>query len=187
MCDDADRIAYTNRAYGSLLVATLRALTKMEGLDATHYPSLEAFLEGATEWGIRMENLGDVGSPYYTVCQGIGERLFESKSKETLALEKARVEEYIKTFDKKEQKDMRAMVKEAAEEKKGQAPWWEGGDEHLKDADLSYTRVWKEYKGYLGGVDDEPLRGPPYWDISDWSEAEKKPFLFDNEERFDIL
>ena len=181
MCDDADRIAHTNKVYGAFLVATLRALSKIGGLDVTHYPSLETFLQSATEWGIRMETMGDVGSPYYTVCQGIGERLFKEKSKETIALEKARAEEYINTFDSEEQKDMREMVKEAEREKKRQASWWKDGEEDFKDPDFSYTRVWKEYKSYLAGVPDGPLRGPPYWDISDWSESEKRAFSLDNQ------
>ena len=98
-----------------------------------------------------------------------------------IALEKARVEEYINTFDSEEQKDMREMVKEAEREKKRQAPWWKDGEEDFKDPDFSYTRVWKEYKGYLTGVPDGPLRGPPYWDISDWSESEKRAFSLDNQ------
>ena len=49
-----------------------------------------------------------------------------------------------------------------------------------KDDDYAMSRVWKEYKEYLANTPTMPLRGPMNWDISEWTEEEKKEFSFDN-------
>lgn len=178
-CNDGERTELTNKAYGACLVATLRGLTKADRLDTTNFPSLETILWTAAEWGDAMEGMS-AGSPYYVVCKGIGERLFKDKSDATIALEKARVEEWISGLDKKNQAAVRAQMKEEEEEEA--APWYEGGNEDDIDEDYAITRVWKEYKEHLASCPTKPLRGPAKWDISKWSTAEKRQFSFDNED-----
>jgi len=182
VCDDGERVAHTNIAYGACLIATLRGLKKDGHLDSTNFPALETLLRNAVEWGEAMKSMG-CDSPYYVVCKGIGKRLFGDKSDESVALEKARVEEWVAGLDKEEQKAVRAGMREDEEEAaegRVNKPWYAGGDEDDKDPDYALSRVWKEYKDYLVGCPTVPVRGPIEWDISKWSPAERKDFSFDN-------
>lgn len=167
----------TNKAYGALLVNVLRAVKKEGHLDATHFPSLETFLKSATDLGDSMSHQS-YESAYECVCKAIGRRLFEGKTTEQKQLEKVRVEEWLKTVDKEEQGN---DDDEDDEDDDDDKEWFSGAklkDEELKDPDFALSRVWKEYKEYLKFVPTLPLRGPPEWDITSWTDAQKRPFLF---------
>jgi len=186
VCDDGERTVLTNKVYGACIVATMRGLKKDGRLDTTNFPALETLLKNAAEWGEAMKGMG-CDSPYYIVCKGIGKRLFKDKSDETVALEKARVEEWLASLSTKEQESLRAQMKEDADAEAAEGhiekPWYTGArdrDEDDKDDDYAMSRVWKEYKEYLANTPTMPLRGPMNWDISEWTEEEKKEFSFDN-------
>jgi hypothetical protein len=185
VCDDGERVELTDKLYGASLVTTLRALDKEGRLDATSFPTLETLLISAAEWGSAME-----GSTYHLVCKAIGRRLFKDKSPEVVAMEKARLQEWIASLGKAVQAHVRAALKEneeeaveAAAEGHVEKAWYAGGkasDEHDKDPDYTLSRVWREYREFLFTVPTKPLRGPPNWDISKWSEAQRQPFKFGN-------
>lgn len=172
--------------YGASLVTVLRALKKENRLDIEHFPGLETFLEAGAAWGAVMNGLGT--GHYHRVLSGIGKRLFKDKSAEIIALEKARVEEWILTLPA----DAQAEIKETRargpgddeedEDEGNGEPWFEveGADENYNNRDFTLSRVWKEYKGYLQTCPTKPLRGPPEWDLSKWSEADRAPFSFGN-------
>jgi hypothetical protein len=70
---------------------------------------------------------GMSGSPNYDlVCKAIGRRLFKNKSEEYIAVEKARMEEWIKELEAESQAEVREDMKkmEKEDEKK---PWYAGG------------------------------------------------------------
>lgn len=180
VCDDGERVEMTNKVYGALLVNILRGLKKEDRLDASHFPCLESLLRGAADWGDSMRSQG-CDSDYDRVCKAIGYRLFGDRTEADIALEKARVEEWISSMSADWQENIRArMADEYGEEPEGD--WFKGGkrmDEDQKDDDFVLSRVWKEYKEYLSSVPTKPLRGPPNWDLSKWSAAQKKQFSFD--------
>ncbi|KAJ3531510.1 hypothetical protein NM688_g7564 [Phlebia brevispora] len=184
MIDDGEQTELTDRVYGASLVTVLRALKKENRLSPEHFPSLETILKLATEWSKGMPQSLD----YHTVLQGIGKRLFKDKSAETLALEKARVEEWIDGLPKEDRKRVREMIKEQKEEdkelygKNKKKEWWDNDRawEDDDDTDLTLSRVWKDYKAHLREYPNVPMRGPMVWDINDWTEVEKAPFLFSN-------
>ncbi|TCD69881.1 hypothetical protein EIP91_005958 [Steccherinum ochraceum] len=186
MADDGERIELTDKVYGASLVTVLRALKKEDRLDLQHFPSLETFLMAGSSWGISMTGV-DMGE-YYKVLNGIGQRLCNAQDKtpESIALRKAQVEEWILTLPKKEQDDYKEMCKkgkdgmdEDDEEDDGKE-WYErqGADEDYKSSDFTLSRVWKEYKAYLQESPTKPLRGPPEWDLSKWSAAQRAQFSF---------
>jgi hypothetical protein len=184
VCNDGERTELTNKAYGACIVATMRGLKKDGRLDTTNFPALETLLRNTTEWGEAMKGMG-CDSPYYNVCKGIGKRLFKDKSDETVALEKARLEEWIAGLDEGEQATVRAGMKEEEEAAEGhvEKPWYaDACDWYENDRDENFvmTRVWKEYKDYLRDCPTAPLRGPMEWDITEWTEEEKKEFSFDS-------
>lgn len=186
-CDDGERTQLTNKAYGSLLVTVLRALKKADRLDVANFPSLEYILRNAAEWGDDMKSMA-CPSNYNRVCQAIGWRLFNGKFEENTALEKARFEEWKKRLDPKELKEMEARGGDEDEdedddddEDNSKKPWYLKGareDEDAKHKDLVLSRIWKEYKDLLRESPTVPMRGPPIWDLTEWSHEEKKPFLF---------
>ncbi|KDQ64402.1 hypothetical protein JAAARDRAFT_683621 [Jaapia argillacea MUCL 33604] len=160
----------------------LEALTVFMNLESS-WP--DTILKLAAEWGHAMASMS-CDSPYYFVCKGIGKRLFKGKSDEVKALEESRLEEWIQSLDAKNQKAVREAIKEDEEEDaelaaegKPTKTWYSGKADEEDDDDYRLTRIWKEYKDYLSGVPTKPLRGPPKWDISKWSQAEKAAFSLD--------
>jgi hypothetical protein len=179
--DDGEHANFVNQVYGASLVTTLRALKEEGRLDATHFPTLETLLRKATEWASSASLDGDYGK----VCKAIGKRLFGKKSPETIQLEKARLEEWIASLDKGDQAAVKRHIEEAEEDETEKVDWFKGAQavqEDADDDDFILSRVWKEYKQCLSSVPNKPLRGPPVWDLSRWSEADKRPFHFDNME-----
>ncbi|THV08324.1 hypothetical protein K435DRAFT_7585 [Dendrothele bispora CBS 962.96] len=185
-CDDGELVRMTNKAYGSLIVGLIRGLKKEDLLDSAHFSSLECFLAAVTELWEFMNGQG-CESAYGVVCKAVGKRLFKDKSEEQKALEIAWVQEWqnSRNVDKPEddEEQQEEEEDEDEEDKGGNKPWFRGGkeaEEDLKDRDFSRERVWKEYRGYLNETPNFPLRGPPCWDISEWTEEEKRPFLLSN-------
>jgi hypothetical protein len=175
-CDDGEGVEVTNKLYGAAVVTLLRALEKENRLNATHFPTLEYFLKQVTEWCKEMEKMS--GSPDYgRVCKAIGRRLFEDKPEAYVAMEEARLEEWIKGLEAED----RAEVEEGMKVKENEA-WYAGGkssDEQDKNPDFVLSRVWKEYKEHLATIPKGPMRGPGTWDISKWTTAQKKEFQFE--------
>ncbi|RDB19905.1 hypothetical protein Hypma_012756 [Hypsizygus marmoreus] len=181
MCDDGDRTKITNSAYGALVVALLRGLEKGGRLDTASFPALERFLKNVAEWGDAMNQMS-CEADYSAFCKAIGKKLFKDKSADDIATEKARVEEWIKSLDKEDQALVRRRIKEKAEEDAADGddndkPWFDGGST-TPSSNLALSRIWKEYKQYLSDCPTLPLRGPDSWDISEWTDEEKKEFMF---------
>jgi hypothetical protein len=182
VCDDGEGVNVTNKLYGAAVVTLLRALDKGNRLDATHFPTLEYFLRKVAEWCDEMEKMS--GSPDYgLVCKAIGRRLFKDKSDAYVAMEKARLEEWINGLEGEDRAEIEEDLKgEESEAKK--EPWYADGkssDEQDKNQDFVLSRVWKEYKEHLATIPKGPMRGPGTWDISKWTAAQKKEFEFDGQ------
>lgn len=180
MVHDGKRVELTDKVFGASLVTVLRALKAENRLDVEHFPSLETLLQTASEWGIAMH--GMCMGEYYKVLNGIGGRLFKDKSQETVELEKARVAEWISTLppEEEEEKETSGGDEDQGDEGENSVPWFEakGADEAYSSRDFTLSRVWKEYKAYLRECPTVPLRGPPYWDISSWTDEERAEFTF---------
>lgn len=185
-CDDGERVEVTNKVYGASAVTVLRGLHKAGRLNPAEFPSLENLLKTIASFGETMESCG-CDSDYAKLARAIARRLFKDKTEADLALEKARLNEWVESVEDKEEKDeIEAELKEKEEEDDDGSgkPWFKKGkicDEDEKDPDWVLTRVWKEYKSHLSSVPSGPMRGPGSWDISKWSAAQKKPFEFDND------
>lgn len=186
----------------------MQKLKEDNKLNVETFPNLETVLKEATEWGQTWEDC--IYSKYQVVCRGIGKRLFENKSPETLAQEKAMAQEWIDGLDKEEQEKIKRKLKQDDEDEddedneddededededgedegnekgkkdKKETPWFDKGEanENLKDRNFIFSRVWKEYTAYLNEVPLVPSKGPPVWDLTKWTEEEKAPFLFSN-------
>lgn len=52
---------------------------------------------------------------------------------------------------------------------------------HWQAGDLNYTTCWKAYKKHAAGVPNVPMRGPPKWDLTKWTKAEKSQFSLDGD------
>ncbi|KAH8094884.1 hypothetical protein BXZ70DRAFT_342219 [Cristinia sonorae] len=186
MIDDGERVELTDKVFGASFVTIVRALKNENRLDVEHFPSLETVLGTTSAWGLAMTGFGGMGK-YYKVANGIGRRLFKDKSPETIALEKARVEEWLLTLPAEEQEEIKKMREEAEEDEdeedeEDDGEWFEekGYDEDYDHRNFVLSKVWKEYKGHLQTCPTKPLRGPPEWDISKWSAAQRAQFSFDN-------
>ncbi|KAI5891236.1 uncharacterized protein SCHCODRAFT_02628501 [Schizophyllum commune H4-8] len=204
MADDGERVDLTAKAYGACLVTVLRALKKNGQLNTDAYPALGYLLKNAAALGECVQGI-NAGSDFASVCKGIGKRLFKDQSVEEMkALHLARQKEWFEGLEGEERKTMEEVMNESDDDedeeedddededmeeggaedqgKKEGKPWWSGGREGAedeKDADFVLSRVWKEYKDYLSDVPTKPLRGPPQWDLTKWSKADKARFSFD--------
>jgi len=185
-CDDGERVQVTNKVYGASAVTVLRGLHKAGRLNPAEFPSLENLLKTIASFGETMESCS-CSSHYAKLARAIARRLFKDKTEADLALEKARLNEWVESFeDKKERDEIKADLKEKEEEDDdgSEKSWFKKGkicDEDEKDPDWVLSRVWKEYKSHLSSVPSGPMRGPGSWDINKWSAAQKKPFEFGND------
>lgn len=175
VCDDHKRVELTNTAYGVLVVTLLQSLEAEGRLNTAHFPGLESFLRNVACWGEQMSRTCS-HSNYDSVCKTYGSKLFKDKSKADVALEQARVDEWINGLDVGDQKEVRERRKREAQEKQSLGPWFN----HARNvsSDFLLSRTWKAYKKYLQEVPKKPIRGPE-WDISKWSAEAKKEFVFD--------
>ncbi|KAK7470406.1 hypothetical protein VKT23_001832 [Stygiomarasmius scandens] len=175
-CDDGELVDLANKAYGSLIVGLIRGLKKDRRLDVSRFPSLECFLASVTRFCEFMKGQG-CESDYDRVCKAVGKRLFKNKSKHRQALESSWARNWWNNCDE----DVIERLDDEDKDNNDGKPWYYGGtyvDEDLKDPDFSRERVWKEYKDHLRGSLNCPCYGPPYWDLTRWSEDDKRPFLY---------
>jgi hypothetical protein len=180
-CDDGGRIEITNKAYGAAVVSLLRGIGKAGRLNSAQFPSLEDFLRRAAEWGKDMKDMSS-GTDYDLFCKAVGKRLFENKTPDHLALDKARLVEFGKSLPEDQAIEVKNRIKKLEKEFNEKKPWFMGArssDEHDDNPDFVLSRVWREYKGYLQGVPKKPLRGGPGWDITKWPDTTKVQFVFD--------
>ncbi|KAI0346828.1 hypothetical protein BDW22DRAFT_1424941 [Trametopsis cervina] len=182
MANDGDRVLLTDELMGASLVKVLRGLEKDGNLNIDNFPNLETILKLATKWGDSR-----VEAEYPIVLRGVAKRLFHGKPPELIAREKDMLKEWIATLDEEEQQEVNeAMSEEAQADEEGEGEgaerWFDEryADEYMDDRSFKLSRVWKEYTTYLQEVPTMPLRGPPIWDLTQWTEEEKAPFLFSN-------
>jgi hypothetical protein len=175
----------TNKAYGAILVTTLRALNKEGMLNTASYPALETLLAAAADVGDAANSMG-CDCDYAEVCKAIGWRLFRNKSAEEKALEDARVEEWkagldekaLKAFERKDDDD-----EDKDDDDDNENPWWKDGknfNENVRNTDFTLSRIWPEYREIVRESPSMPMMGGHDWDISKWTKAERAPFEFAN-------
>jgi hypothetical protein len=194
--DDGDRVAATCKAVGALVLHVLAEAKKAGELDPTRRADLETLLREAAEWDDLMGGIRS-GAGYADICRAIALRLFGSRTPaERRALERARVEEWVAHMEPEDRKDYleakkRREADEAEEEeeedkdkdKDKDEEWFKGGagvDESKKPRGMALVTVWQMYRSRVNAAPNCPMRGPPEWDISEWTENDRKEFLFDN-------
>ncbi|KAG6821526.1 hypothetical protein H0H93_000035 [Arthromyces matolae] len=186
MCDDGKRTKKTDKAYGALVVATLRGLEEEGKLDLQHLPNLESFLKVTVRWADQMRGQSCPAS-YGPYCKRLGAEIVKNKTSEYIEQERAWLTEWIAELEAEDQAEVREEMKEQEEEraadKKAPKPWYANAG-NVDEDNLVLSRVWKDYKAYLATVPKGPMRGPS-WDISKWPASLKQEFSFDNEEDFD--
>ena len=162
----------------------MRALKAANQLDATCFPSLEGFLKSVVDF---TETIGeDFDCPEYGyLSRAIARRLFKDKSEADFKLEMDRLNEWVAGLEEGEEKDVfgeavkELAAKRATEASKGKQVkhWFSEGevcDEDVKNTDFTLSRIWKEYKSHT-----KDISGRNEWDLTKWSEAERKACSFD--------
>ncbi|KDR83899.1 hypothetical protein GALMADRAFT_86570 [Galerina marginata CBS 339.88] len=181
-CDDGDRVDITNRTIGVCAIAVLCGLDDNDLLHSVHFPSLENLLK-------RLVSLSEgMDCQYGLPCKAIARRVFQDKSEAEMSLDITRLNEWAIGLEADEKEKAKAQIEKMIEEKAAAAargkrvkPWYAKGDvcdENDSDPDFKLSRVWKDYKECLSGVPRLPMRGPPKWDLSKWSAAERRAFEF---------
>lgn len=184
-CDDGELVKVAHKAFGALFATLIQSIKKDDELDVEHYPNLETILHYAADWDDFMEGI-ECEAGYGKICKAIGRRLFANKSEEVRELEKKRVQEWMdklpvdirEDYVKSKGQDEEDNANDGEDRKDGE--WFEDGlsvDEDKKIKALARTRTGKKYKDYLGGGRLMPFRGPPKWDLTTWTNKEKKKFF----------
>lgn len=130
------------------------------------------------------EAFTDFEGDYGLVSKAIARRIFKDSSEADRKIEIERLKEWAASIDDKEMKKVvLSDIKELSKRKPGnkKAEWYATGavgDEDDNSSDFKFTGVWKRYRDYLAECPRYPLRGPPEWDLTEWSDEEKKPFSF---------
>ncbi|GJE90088.1 hypothetical protein PsYK624_062110 [Phanerochaete sordida] len=196
--DDGERVEATEQAFGVVLVATLRGLEASSMLNEATIPILERTLEHLAAWPL------EESSAYVRVLKGYGKKLFGTRTaeerKQISAARSAAYDEFVRKLSPEEREqrgdDLSGAREEDEEEDededededmeedgvaKADRPWFgkaKAKDADLKDNELRLPSVWKEYMAIWRRSPHLPLRGPPEWDLTKWSAAEKRPFAF---------
>lgn len=129
-------------------------------------------------------------------------RLFSNKSDALIKREKERAEAWVKGLDRPNQRALARKImglppvdgeeagaddEDEDEDKDDGKPWWHGANaaqENYDDPTFDLAKVRKTYQSYLQKVPTKPLRGPPQWDLTKWTKAQKAQFSLDGEEYF---
>jgi hypothetical protein len=175
MVDDGERVELTEQIYFACAIKVLESLKEQNALDMDHIPNLQSLLRLLHE-----THMPDTIPPRY--FQQLARRLFDHQWLELEELKIARVEAWTLELEEEDRGEVKRMMEEEEEENGPDYRWYlDDEDEGEEDGrEVKLTPAWKEYKGYLRGVPTRPLRGPPNWDISKWSDAQKAPFLLKN-------
>ncbi|KAI0650822.1 hypothetical protein C8Q79DRAFT_945241 [Trametes meyenii] len=198
--DDGERAEATVKAYGALLVTTIQGLEKDDVLNEVDIPNLEEALQS---FASDFESGSDAEEPYNRLVRAYGRKLFGDRTDdERKKIWRSRWEAYVAFVkalpDEEREKRGERVPKEGGEKDQDEdgedededdgdedddETWF--GDVSVKDAqkthrDFAVSRTWKEYKDALAGAPNVPLQGPPTWDLTEWTDEEKKPFLFAN-------
>ncbi|KAJ7590622.1 hypothetical protein C8J56DRAFT_538313 [Mycena floridula] len=182
-CDDGERVLAMNEAYGAVVVAILRALHKQKRLTPAEFPSLEHLLRNIADLGKDAIEYG-CDANYHLVCRAIGWRLFSNKAKEIEELEKARAAEWLNSLPEEDQEYLKAGMDEEQDDEEAKKSWFQSGeheDENERHSDLSLTRVWKEYRD-LAREETSIFQPAFIWDLTEWTDEEKKPYLYSADE-----
>ncbi|KAF9478169.1 hypothetical protein BDN70DRAFT_65393 [Pholiota conissans] len=183
-CDDGDRVRVTRKAIGAAALTALQGLQGMPDFRVISHPSLESLLKNIVQL---CEDGEMIKNKYAPLFIGMARRLFSEKTEADFARERDMLTEFARTMrDEEDKKDLESSVKKMAEDRRkalaaGEPlqPWFTKGVGETKiPNELKFARVWKEYKEYQAEVPKQPLMGPPKWDLSTWTDAEKHPYLF---------
>jgi hypothetical protein len=157
-------------------------------------PSLETMLRLTAEFGSAMaKTTGEASTGYHRVCNGIGARLFAFREKaadpagwaDARERDAAHVAAWMATLPAAQRTALETNIAEREAEEADDAdagkPWFGGKRDRQEGSkgNFALTRTWKEYRDAVRGAPGVPLRGPPKWDLSKWTAAEKAPFKFD--------
>lgn len=178
-CDDGDLARSTNNLYGALLLTILKGLQNTNQLTPKIFLNLETVLRTAHTFGELMDGIA-CKSNYTTACKAIANKLFKDTAAADQALYEARLREHMENIqDPEERKEMLEEVEEYLEEMKEEETVWymkgKVGKDEIKNTGLA--RAWNEYKGRAPAA---PMKGPPEWDLTKWTEKDKRAFSFDN-------
>ncbi|KAI0677630.1 hypothetical protein C8Q78DRAFT_1003597 [Trametes maxima] len=200
--DDGERVEATIKAYGAMLVATIRGLEKDDALNEVDIPNLEEALQSFAR---SFDSGSDAEEFFNNIVRAYGRKLFGDRTdEERKNIWRSRWEAYVafvKALPDEEREKRGEMVPDEDGEKDKDADGEDGegsedndddddgeawfGDVNVKDAqkthrDFAVSRTWKEYKDALAGSPNVPLRGPPTWNLTEWTDEDKRPFLFKN-------
>ncbi|KAF9450139.1 hypothetical protein P691DRAFT_495711 [Macrolepiota fuliginosa MF-IS2] len=177
-CDDGDLTRSTDKLYGALLLTILKGLKDTNQLTTEVFPNLESILSAAYTFGELMKTIS-CKSEYTTACKAIANSLFKETTAADRALYEARLREHVASLeDPDESKEVLEGVEEYLKKvKKEKVVWYMKGK--IGKAEIKNTGLTKAWNDYRGKAPPVPFRGPPEWDLSKWTEKDKKAFSFD--------
>lgn len=197
--DDVERVIITEKAYGALAVATVRALEAASLLNEETIPNLEWTLKHIAVC------IEDESPACAQVLKGYGKKLFGSRTaeerKQLRLARNAAYDEFVRHLSH-EERERRGDISEEGEDGEEGAededdededmeedesadndrPWFadaRASDADLKDSSLRVPSIWKQYRRIWSESPHFPLRGPKKWDLTTWTAAEKRKFSFD--------
>jgi hypothetical protein len=126
-------------------------------------------------FGENMEGIS-CKSDYTTSCKAIANDLFKNAAASNRARYEAQLREYAESIDDEQDKqDFLEEVEDYLADLEEVTWYMEGkvGKPEIKNTGL--TKAWSNYRGTAPNA---PFRGPPEWDLTKWTEEDKKPFTF---------
>jgi len=175
-CCNEELTNATNDLYGALLLEILKGLESSNTLSPSIFPNLENVLHSAYTFGENIESFHHKTN-YPAICKAKARALFKDTTTIDQTLYEARLRGYAESIeDAEEKKEFLVGVEKHVKKTKAADVWYMKGrtEEHeIKTTDLE--KAWNRCRQDAPIV---PLGIWRDWDLTKWTEEDKKRFSF---------
>ena len=178
-CCNEELTNATNDLYGALLLEILKSLESSNTLSPSIFPNLENVLHSAYTFG---ENMGSFHhkSNYPAICKAKARTLFKDTTTTDQALYEARLRGCAESIEDAEEKKefLVNMEKHVKKTKAAGDVWYMKG--RIVEHEIETTNLEKAWNRCRQDALIVPSGSWEDWDLSKWTEEDKKRFSFCN-------
>jgi len=178
-CCNEELTNATNDLYGALLLEILKGLESSNTLSPSIFPNLENVLHSAYTFG---ENMGSFRhkSNYPAICKAKARTLFKDTTTTDQTLYEARLRGYAESIeDAEEKKEFLVSVEKHVKKTKAAGDvWYMKG--RIVEHEIETTNLEKAWNRCRQDALIVPSGSWRDWDLSKWTEEDKKRFSFCN-------
>jgi len=177
-CCNEELTNTTNDFYGALLLEILKGLENSNTLSSSIFPNLENVLHSAYTFGKNMESFHHK-SNYPAICKAKARALFKDTTATDQTLYEVRLRRYAEGIeDAEEKKEFLVSVEKLVKNEAARDVWYMKG--RNLEHEIETTDLEKALERCRHDAPIVPLGSWKDWDLTKWTEEDKKRFSFCN-------